>query len=394
MIALERVALLLLATVGSLFMAWTVGAGSSGSTPFAPAVGANSISVMRAGFIVGILGFTGAILQGTNVSETIGSGLIQNITLPSIAVIITLFTAALLVIVGIFTGYPIATAFTVTGAVTGVGLALGGLPAWNTYGRIATLWILTPFVGASVSYSIARMLNSPRLPTDVIVGALGFLTLFVVVNMEFSVLAPPGQSQSLSSAILSFIATTLKEPGQIGISLVLAGTGGIVLKQRHRVSDVATECRFLIALGCLVAFSAGATQVGLAVGPLLPLLDEWEVPLIAILGFGGLGLLAGSWTGAPRMIKALSQDYSALGPKRSIASLVPSFIIAQVAVFLGVPVSFNEIIVSAIIGSGYAGENAPVSVSKMRNTILAWIVSFCLSGAFGYSAMRVIASIP
>ncbi len=51
------------AAVASLFMAWAIGAGSSGSTPFAPAVGANAISVMRAGFLVGLLGFAGAVLQ-------------------------------------------------------------------------------------------------------------------------------------------------------------------------------------------------------------------------------------------------------------------------------------------------------------------------------------------
>jgi len=38
---------------------------------------------------------------------------------------------------------------------------------------------------------------------------------------------------------------------------------------------------------------------------------------------GGFGLLIGSWTGAPRMIKAISQDYSSLGPRRSIAALIP-----------------------------------------------------------------------
>jgi len=54
------------------------------------------------------------------------------------------------------------------------------------------------------------------------------------------------------------------------------------------------------------------------------------------------------------MIKALSQDYSSLGPRRSTAALIPSFAIAQTAVFLGVPVSFNEIIVSAIIGGSAA----------------------------------------
>ncbi|MFC6737687.1 inorganic phosphate transporter, partial [Halolamina salina] len=47
----------LVAALASLFMAWAIGAGSSGSTPFAPAVGANAISVMRAGLVVGVLGF-------------------------------------------------------------------------------------------------------------------------------------------------------------------------------------------------------------------------------------------------------------------------------------------------------------------------------------------------
>lgn len=51
---------LIIAGIASLFMAWAIGAGSSGSTPFAPAVGANALSVMRAGFLVGILGFLGA----------------------------------------------------------------------------------------------------------------------------------------------------------------------------------------------------------------------------------------------------------------------------------------------------------------------------------------------
>jgi Phosphate/sulphate permeases len=85
------------------------------------------------------------------------------------------------------------------------------------------------------------------------------------------------------------------------------------------------------------------------------------------------------------MIKALSQDYSALGPRRSIAALIPSFAIAQAAVFFGIPVSFNQIIVSAIVGSGYAatGGGGEVSAGKLGYTVLAWIAS--LAGAFGIS---------
>jgi len=155
---------LLVAAAASLFMAWSIGAGSSGSTPFAPAVGANAISVMRAGLIVGVLGLLGAVLQGANVTEAVGTELIGGVTLTAGAAIVALITAAALVAIGVFAGYPIATAFTVTGAVVGVGLAMGGDPAWPKYAEILTLWLLTPFVGGGVAYVVARGLIGDRLP--------------------------------------------------------------------------------------------------------------------------------------------------------------------------------------------------------------------------------------
>jgi PiT family inorganic phosphate transporter len=156
-----------------------------------------------------------------------------------------------------------------------------------------------------------------------------------------------------------------------------------------RTDEAAGQRQFLLVLGALVAFSAGGSQVGLAIGPLVPLLDGVAVPLPAVLAGGGLGLLAGSWTGAPRMIKALAQDYSSLGPRRSIAAMIPSFAIAQTAVAFGIPVSFNEIIVSAIIGSGYAAADADgggVSAGKMGYTVLAWLGSLGLAFGLSYAA--------
>jgi PiT family inorganic phosphate transporter len=38
-------------------MPWVIGVGSSGATPFAPAVGANAIATVRAAVVVGLLGF-------------------------------------------------------------------------------------------------------------------------------------------------------------------------------------------------------------------------------------------------------------------------------------------------------------------------------------------------
>jgi PiT family inorganic phosphate transporter len=382
--------------VASLFMAWSIGAGSSGSTPFAPAVGANAISVMRAGFLVGLLGFAGAALQGANVSEAIGRELIRGVSLSPLAAIVGLFTAALLVAVGVFAGYPIATAFTVTGAVVGVGLALGGDPAWAKYREIATLWIAVPFVGGGVAYTTSRLLRDRPAQRPHLIAILSALVGLIVANVKFSLLGPSGTSQSLSVTAARAAGPALgveADVVRVVISALVAVAIGAVVYSGHRRDETATERRFLLVLGALVAFSAGGSQVGLAIGPLLPLLEPLNPPLVAVLVVGGTGLLVGSWTGAPRMIKALSQDYSALDSGRSIAALVPSFAIAQTAVFFGIPVSFNEIIISAIVGSGYAaGGAAGISRKKMLYTAGAWIGSLALAISFGYAAFTAVST--
>ena len=380
MVATGTLLTFVVAALASLFMAWAIGAGSSGSTPFAAAVGANAISVMRAGFVVGLLGFAGAVLQGANVTEAVGTQLIGGVSLTATAAIVGLLTAAGLVAVGVFTGYPIATAFTVTGAVVGVGLALGGDPAWPKYRQIATLWILTPFVGGGAAYATARLLRAPRVPERYAISILGALVGLLVATIEFSLLGPTGEPASIAATI----GADLPVGGRF-VATACALLVAAVLYYGLVTDPEAAQRRFLLSLGGLVAFSAGGSQVGLAIGPLVPLLDDVAVPLPAVLAGGGFGLLLGSWTGAPRMIKALAQDYSSLGPRRSIAALIPSFAIAQAAVAFGIPVSFNEIVVSAIIGSGYAAGGGGVSRRKLLYTVFAWIGSLLLALGVGYA---------
>jgi len=360
------VATFLVAGAASLFMAWAIGAGSSGSTPFAPAVGANAIGVMRAGLVVGVLGFLGAVLQGANVTEAVGTELVGGVTLTASAAIVALVTAAALVAVGVFTGYPVATAFTVTGAVVGVGLAMGGDPAWPKYGEILTLWVLTPFVGGGIAFGAARLLIGDRLPERPLTAAMAGVVGVVVANIGFTLLGPEGETDSIAGVLGPALGAGEVAGVAVGGVLVTLGVAALVALAVYADlgrDRTAGQRRFLLAMGSLVAFSAGGSQVGLAIGPLVPLLGD-DIPLTAVLAGGGLGLLIGSWTGAPRMIKALAQDYASMGPRRSIAALIPSFAIAQTAVAFGIPVSFNEIIVSAIVGAGYAAGEAGVRDRK------------------------------
>jgi PiT family inorganic phosphate transporter len=396
MVAAGTLATLVVAGLASLFMAWAIGAGSSGSTPFAPAVGANAISIMRAGFVVGLLGLAGAVLQGANVTEAVGTELVVGSVLTATAATVALITAAALVALGVFAGYPIATAFTVTGAVVGVGLANGGAPAWPKYRQIVTLWVLVPFVGGGVAFGTARFLRHESVPERLAVPTLAGLVGAVVATIEFAVLggsAVDGRSIAGFASALIGDADVVPLPSAVvtaAVTLLAALlVGGWVAREMGRDQAVGQR-RFLLVLGGLVAFSAGGSQVGLAIGPLVPLLDVVAVPLVILLVGGGLGLLAGSWTGAPRMIKALAQDYSSLGPRRSIAAMIPAFVIAQTAVAFGIPVSFNEIIVSAIVGSGYAAGGAGVSREKMVKTVLAWVGSLALAFGLGYGVFFVV----
>jgi PiT family inorganic phosphate transporter len=390
MVVGSGVATLIVAGIASAFMAWSIGAGSSGSTPFAPAVGANAITTLRAGFLVGILGFSGAVLQGANVTEAVGRELVVGVTLSPLSATLALLIAGGLVAIGVFAGYPIATAFTVTGAVVGTGLALGGGPAWGKYAQIGTLWVLVPIVGGASAYALGRLLRDDRLPTSATVPLLGAGVGAIVANIEFALLGPSGESASLGQAVAAATPVSTAT-GVAGTTVALALLAGVVLFWRSATDTTVAIREFLLAMGALVAFSAGGTQVGLALGPLLPLLDPYELPLTLVLVGGGVGLLAGSWTGAPRMIKALSQDYSSLNPTLSIAVLIPSFAIAQIAVFFGIPVSFNEIIVSAIVGSGLAGGDSAVSRDKAFRTVGAWVGSLVLAFVLGYGGYRVVA---
>jgi PiT family inorganic phosphate transporter len=381
MMAVFELVGLALAVLASGFMAWAIGAGSSGSTPFAPAVGARAISVLRAGLLVGIFGLLGAVLQGGRITTTIGRDLVGGAPLGVEGATVALTIAAALVAIGVFAGYPIATAFTVTGAVVGVGLGLGGTPQPPVYALIGAVWLATPFVGAGAAFLIARLLRRSGQTEQRTVAALGGVVMMIIAHARFG---PAGEASIIGS--LQTVAPLPVVPVvAVAVWTGVLGTAGVILvRQTLRHDPIRGERWFLLILGVLVAFSAGASQVGLAIGPLVPVMTGGGIPLSLLLVGGGIGLLIGSWTGAPRLIKALARDYSSLGPRRSIAAMIPAFAIAQLAVGIGVPVSFNEIIVSAIIGSGLSVDRAAVSRRKILRTALAWVGSLLLAVVVGY----------
>ena len=387
------------ALAAGFFMAWTIGANSN-SPPFAPAVGANAIPVMRAALLVGVFGFLGAVLQGASISETVGNDLIRNVRVTPLAAASGLLTAATFITVGNKRGYPIPAAFTVTGAMIGGGLALGGAPAFGTYGNIALFWLAIPFVGGFIGFATATLLRLDSLPETVGVPALGFVTGATVANMRFSFIPDPERTQGTAARFVAE-ASGLEAPSVVGydvVALSFSVVVGLVVAgaiRRSVARSVENGVRtFLVMLGALVVFSSGGSQVGLATGPLESLFsDDLNLSTVYLLGFGAVALLLGAWTGAPRVVQAVSREYSELGVRRSISALVPSFLITQAAITLGLPISANEVVISSLIGSGLVEGSSGVSSKKIGYTVGVWIVSLVAALFTSYGLYTVLSSI-
>ena len=391
-------ALVVLATLTSLVTAWALGANSN-SPPFAPAIGANAISTMRAAFLIGILAALGALTQGGAISETVGAGLIEGVQITSLAATAGLLTAAGFMAFGVYSGYPVPAAFATTGAMVGVGLSLGGDPATDTYRRIVTFWALVPPVSGGLAYLTATILRRDDIPETVGVPLLAAVVGGIIANVQLAIV--PSPPEAAQSSIAGFLARQLPTPAVAGVdpavvlvTLIAAAVSFRFIRRRTQESVDRGIRTFLVLLGSVVAFSSGGSQVGLATGPLENLYGaELGLPGVLLLALGAVGILGGAWMGAPRLLQATSREYAQLGVRRSIAALVPGFIIAQVAIALGIPISFNNIIISGVIGGGLAGGSAGVSRRKIGVTIAFWLITLVASTTIGFGLYRALAAV-
>ncbi len=390
-------ALVALATVTGLFMAWSLGANSN-SPPFAPAIGANAVSTMRAAFLIGILAAAGALTQGGSISETVGADLIVGTAFTPLAATTGLLVAATFMTFGVYSGYPVPAAFATTGAMVGVGLSLGGDPAVDTYRRIGTFWLLVPPTSGGIAYLTASLLRREDIPETVGVPVLAAVVAGVLAHIRLGIIPHPERAQG---SVADLVSSALGSPNVAGIdpvaivvTVVFAAVGYRFIRRQVAASVEQGIRTFLLVLGGIVAFSSGGSQVGLATGPLEALYGaELGLPGIVLLAIGATGILAGAWMGAPRLLQATSREYAQLGVRRSVAALVPGFLIAQAAITLGIPISFNNIIISGVIGGGLAAGTAGVSRRKIGVTIGFWVLTLASSVGIGFGLYRLFSAV-
>jgi len=236
---------------------------------------------------------------------------------------------------GVYSGYPVPAAFATTGAMVGVGLSLGGDPAFDTYQRIGVFWLLVPPTSGGLAYITATLLRRDDIPETLSIPLLAAVVSGILANVRLGVIPHPARAQGSVAEALSRLAGEPSvagvDVGIVAVTLLFAALGFRVIRRRTQASVDRGIRTLLLALGSVVAFSSGGSQVGLATGPLENLYGvELGLPSIVLLGVGATGILAGAWMGAPACCRRLRESTPSLAsggrlPRSFRALLSPSW---------------------------------------------------------------------
>jgi len=310
-------ALLLVGILVAMFVAYNIG-GSTTGPAFGPAVGADAISKTVAAALMGVFFFIGAWTIGRNVVTKLGTELVVDtgvFTLESS--IVVLFFIGIALLLGNVFGVPASTSMTAVGAIAGLGLA-GGVLDLAVMGEIVTWWVVSPIVGFWVS---------------LIIGRYFYARLNRMVAMERSTGPLFDVDRSGAIPIPSVHKTTNRRE--------LGGTVTVV------------------AIGCLMAFSSGTSNIANAVAPLV---GSGELAMDPAIVIGGVAVTIGAFTIARRTLETMGSDITELPLTAAIVVAAVSSTLVVFLSALGIPASFVIIATMSIVGLGWGRATRPMTV--------------------------------
>lgn len=402
--------ILVVAVLGGLYMAWTIGANDVANA-MGTSVGSGALTLIAAIVIAGTLEFAGAILIGSNVTETISKGIIDislfdptgalgedGPFILAIGMLSALFGAALWLHLATHLGLPVSTTHSIVGAVIGIGIVsfgFGGIH-WGGLIGIVGSWIVSPLLGGLLSFlsffAIRRLILRRDDPVAATKRVAPFMVGLVVAVM-----------------VLSFIYKVLKNrvsvpPIVLALALAtLAGTiiGAAVywLIRNSRPANGTSPYDYVekifaylqIATACFVAFAHGANDVANAIGPLAAVVAVAQsgftevaakvgVPFW-VLALGGGGIVLGVATYGYKVIATIGREITEITPTRGFCAEFGAATTVLVASSLGLPISTTHTLVGGVIGIGFAQGIGALNMGMVRSIANSWVATVPVSAA-------------
>jgi len=143
--------------VAGVYVGWNIGANDTGNC-VGTSVGCGLVSFKNAVILVAIFSILGALLQGQNVMNTIGRGIVKT-DLSYLAVIIALLCSGFFVTLATFFRIPTSTSQAIVGGVVGIGLAVNAEVDFSKFIVIAESWVICPLMVMALSFGLMHLLK-------------------------------------------------------------------------------------------------------------------------------------------------------------------------------------------------------------------------------------------
>ena len=395
----HSVVILVLAGSFGLLMAWGIGANDVANA-MGTSVGSRALTIRQAVVIAAIFEFSGAVLAGGQVTQTIRKGILDTSLLsatPELLVygmLASLLAAGIWLIVASYFGWPVSTTHSIVGAIVGFGAIGIGPDAvnWGKVGTIVMSWVTSPVLAAILSFllfwTVRRLILEKPDPLEnakryvpLYIFLVGFIIALVTLLKGLKhVSVPFSTAESYASAA--------------GFGAALAVLGYFIIRRiqptpqaeegSHFASTERVFAVLMIITACAMAFAHGSNDVANAIGPLAAVVaivqsggevaQKSALP-IWVLFIGALGIVAGLAMYGHRVMATVGSGITQLTPSHGFAATLAAATTVVLASGTGLPISTTHTLVGAVLGVGLARGIAAINLQVVGKIFVSWIIT-------------------
>ncbi|MFN6538486.1 MAG: inorganic phosphate transporter [Nostoc sp. EkiNYC01] len=437
---------LLLVALLAFYVAWNLGANDVANA-MGTSVGSKAVTLKQALIIAGVLEFTGAVLFGHQVTETLATKIANPSLFVATPEILVIGMATVLVSCGVWLqiatsrGLPVSSSHAVVGAIAGFSWVALGVDAidWSSIGMITVGWVLTPVISGAIAalfYSQIKhwILDRPNqlvqlqewIPwlSTLLIGVFGVIVLpsltepltnFVIEQVGFKI---PAYDIPLLTAAVAAVGLTiiswrqLKQTGDEGELLLTPhsslltpnsslSTPNSPLPTPHSSFPNPVEKlfgRFQLLSACFVAFAHGSNDVGNAIAPLAAIVyidRTGSVPTngiaipIWILILGGAGIVGGLAVWGKKVIATIGENIIFLQPSSGFCAELATATTILIASRLGLPVSTSHALVGGVVGIGLVQNIKSIKFQTLQGIAAAWLITIPVSAVLSAAIFSI-----
>ncbi|MER3494486.1 MAG: phosphate permease [Mastigocladus sp. ERB_26_2] len=426
----------------AFYLAFNLGANDVANA-MGTSVGSKAVTLKQALIIAGVLEFTGAVLFGHEVSETLATKIANPDLFAStpqmlmIGMITVLISCGLWLQIATARGLPVSSSHAVVGAIAGFSWVALGVDAidWSSISRITLGWVVTPVISGAIAglfYSQIKrwILEQPHqllqmnewIPwlSAMLLGIFGVIVLPSVTQPlanflieELGVKIPThdislcvGGIAAVGLSLYSWRELERRSEGQEG----QGGQGEMVNNQQSTTNNQQPTtnnqqptverlfAKFQLLSACFVAFAHGSNDVGNAIAPLAAIVyihDTGTVPTggiaipIWILVLGGAGIVAGLAIWGKKVIATIGESIISLQPSSGFCAELATAATILLASRLGLPVSTSHALVGGVVGVGLVQNPKSVQFKTLQGIATAWIVTIPVSAGLSAAIFSI-----